>query len=185
MQPFKFGSLDLPPTSRSESNYGVSPPGWAPPPSPFTNEPQQMISDQYKPFSRPQAAGPDPCQICQPYYQSQYYQSQYQNNPFFNRKKAVRAQQACDSCRTRKAKCDEAWPCGHCKDNKLTCTYREIPPHKQDRNMLALEAKLDNLQREMGHMQREMNDKLDRLLRLCESPSEEPIQITTLQNAAL
>lgn len=48
-----------------------------------------------------------------------------------------------------------------------------------------LEAKLDNLQREMGHMQRETDDKLDRLLQLCESPSEKPIQITTLQDAAL
>jgi Fungal Zn(2)-Cys(6) binuclear cluster domain len=180
MQPFGFGSLGLPPPSRSESNYGVSPPGWAPPPSPFANEPKQMISDQHELFSHPQAAGPDTSEICQP-----YYQSQFQDNPFFNRKKPVRAQQACDNCRTRKAKCDEARPCGHCKDNQLTCTYREIPPHKQDRNVLALEAKLDNLQREMGHMQREMNDKLDRLLRFYESLSEEPIQITTLQNAAL
>ena len=54
--------------------------------------------------------------------------------------------------------------------------------------MLALEAQLDNLRREIGevgHMQRETNDKLDRLLRLYEGPFEEPIQITTLQNAAL
>ena len=130
---------------------------------------QFFLQSQYKPFSHPQPAGPNHRQICQPYYH----------------KKAARAQQACDNCRTRKAKCDEARPCSHCTDNQLTCTYREIPSHKQDRNVLALEAKLDNLQREMGQLQRETNDKLDRLLRLCESPSEEPIQITTLQNAAL
>lgn len=39
--------------------------------------------------------------------------------------------QACDQCRTRKAKCDEGRPsCSHCKENNLPCVYKEVPPHK-------------------------------------------------------
>jgi Fungal Zn(2)-Cys(6) binuclear cluster domain len=125
------------------------------------------------PYSHPQSAGPGPgpSPLYEPYYQAQHW-----SNSSVHRKKPVRAQQACDSCRTRKAKCDEARPCSHCKDNNLSCTYRDIPPHKQDRNALALEAKFDTMQREMGSMQRdigsmqrETNEKLNRLLQVCES----------------
>ncbi|KAL4903695.1 hypothetical protein BDW74DRAFT_179687 [Aspergillus multicolor] len=50
-------------------------------------------------------------------------------------RKATRAQQACDQCRTRKAKCDEGRPaCSHCKENNLACVYKEVPPHKQDKS---------------------------------------------------
>ena len=46
-------------------------------------------------------------------------------------RKAARAQQACDQCRARKAKCDEGRPsCSHCKENNLPCVYKEVPPHK-------------------------------------------------------
>ncbi|OJK03368.1 hypothetical protein ASPACDRAFT_49574 [Aspergillus aculeatus ATCC 16872] len=49
-------------------------------------------------------------------------------------RKAARAQQACDQCRARKAKCDEGRPaCSHCKENNLICVYKEVPPHKQER----------------------------------------------------
>jgi Fungal Zn(2)-Cys(6) binuclear cluster domain len=114
-----------------------------------------------------------------------FYQNQFWNNPPVIRKRPVRAQQACESCRTRKAKCDEKRPCGNCRENSLECIYREIPPHKQDKNALALEAKLDNLQREMSNMQRETNDKLDRLLQLYESLLKKSIQTTTSQNPAI
>jgi Fungal Zn(2)-Cys(6) binuclear cluster domain len=120
---------------------------------------QPFPQTPHGPYSHPQSAGPVPGPSPGGY--DAYYQGQHWNNSSANRKKPVRAQQACDSCRTRKAKCDEARPCSHCKDNQLTCTYREIPPHKQDRNAIALEAKFDN-------MQREMSDKLNRLLQVCE-----------------
>ncbi|KAF2834863.1 hypothetical protein M501DRAFT_501334 [Patellaria atrata CBS 101060] len=46
------------------------------------------------------------------------------------RKKTVRAQQACNTCRSRKQKCNEARPCDFCKENNLECEYKEVPPPK-------------------------------------------------------
>ncbi|KAI9841557.1 MAG: hypothetical protein M1837_000603 [Sclerophora amabilis] len=55
------------------------------------------------------------------------------------KRKAVRAVQACDACRTRKAKCDEGRPsCGFCKDAAIQCVYRDVPPPKQDRTLLQI-----------------------------------------------
>jgi hypothetical protein len=62
----------------------------------------------------------------------------------YTRRKLVRAAQACDSCRRRKAKCDEGRPkCGHCKDNNLTCFYKDLPPVKQDQQTQGITKKLD------------------------------------------
>ena len=45
------------------------------------------------------------------------------------KRKAQRAAQACDSCRTLKAKCDEGRPyCTSCKEKGIPCTYRDPPP---------------------------------------------------------
>ncbi|KAI5815805.1 hypothetical protein BZA77DRAFT_248134 [Pyronema omphalodes] len=61
------------------------------------------------------------------------------------RRKAIRAAQACDACRARKAKCDEGRPsCGFCKESQVICVYREVPPPKQDRTLLQI---LDRLGR--------------------------------------
>ncbi|KAB8253919.1 C6 finger domain protein [Aspergillus pseudonomiae] len=88
---------------------------------------------------------------------SRYYQSQ---SHAIGQRKAVRAQQACSECRTRKAKCDEGRPsCSHCKENKLNCVYKEVPPHKQEKaNRLIL----DQLQ----SFQEAILDRFDRLDRL-------------------
>ncbi|WPH00151.1 Hypothetical protein R9X50_00297400 [Acrodontium crateriforme] len=51
------------------------------------------------------------------------------------RKKQMRATQACEQCRQRKQKCDEGQPCSFCKENDLTCQYRDTPPAKTDKNM--------------------------------------------------
>ncbi|EMC95763.1 hypothetical protein BAUCODRAFT_123059 [Baudoinia panamericana UAMH 10762] len=51
------------------------------------------------------------------------------------RKKQMRATQACEQCRQRKQKCDEGIPCSFCKENTLTCQYRDTPPAKTDKNM--------------------------------------------------
>ncbi|KAL2872284.1 putative C6 finger domain protein [Aspergillus lucknowensis] len=65
-------------------------------------------------------------------YDSSYYQSQSFN---MRNRRATRAQQACDQCRARKAKCDEGRPaCSHCKENNLICVYKEVPPHKQEKS---------------------------------------------------
>ncbi|KAH0566193.1 hypothetical protein GP486_000407 [Trichoglossum hirsutum] len=62
-----------------------------------------------------------------------------------SRRKTLRAAQACDGCRQRKAKCDEGRPsCGFCKEAGLACVYREVPPPKQDRTLLQI---LDRLTR--------------------------------------
>lgn len=68
------------------------------------------------------------------------------------RRKPVRASQACDTCRARKAKCDEGRPCGHCRDNNLDCQYRELPIPKQDRHVRDQMEKLDAILRRLdGH----------------------------------
>ena len=61
-------------------------------------------------------------------------------------RKPVRAAQACDACRQRKAKCDEGRPeCQHCKDNGLQCSYREIPPQKSEKQAIAITERLEGL----------------------------------------
>jgi len=45
------------------------------------------------------------------------------------KRKAQRAAQACDNCRTLKAKCDEGRPsCLSCRDKNIQCAYRDPPP---------------------------------------------------------
>ncbi|KAI9836789.1 MAG: hypothetical protein M1819_000954 [Sarea resinae] len=62
------------------------------------------------------------------------------------RRKAVRAAQACDACRQRKAKCDEGRPaCAFCKENELTCVYRDVPPQKQDRSQAEIMTSLQKM----------------------------------------
>ncbi|PGH15145.1 hypothetical protein AJ80_05657 [Polytolypa hystricis UAMH7299] len=49
-------------------------------------------------------------------------------------RRTTRATQACDQCRSRKAKCDEGRPaCSHCKENNIPCVYKDVPPHKHER----------------------------------------------------
>ncbi|MCJ1405752.1 hypothetical protein MMC11_008982 [Xylographa trunciseda] len=75
-------------------------------------------------------------------------------------RKNTRALQACDTCRNRKAKCDEGKPiCGYCKDNNQQCRYKEVAPPKADRAqkeiMDQLKAGLDQL--------KALNEKVERL----------------------
>jgi hypothetical protein len=61
-----------------------------------------------------------------------------------HRRKPVRAAQACDSCRQRKAKCDEGRPiCEHCKSNGLNCSYRDVQPPKQEKQAIQIYEKLE------------------------------------------
>jgi hypothetical protein len=51
------------------------------------------------------------------------------------RKKQMRATQACEQCRQRKRRCDGGNPCPFCKESNLTCQYRDTSPAKTDKNM--------------------------------------------------
>ncbi|KAL2024199.1 hypothetical protein VTK56DRAFT_9355 [Thermocarpiscus australiensis] len=63
------------------------------------------------------------------------------------------AAQACDTCRSRKQRCDEQRPkCGTCQKFRLECNYREPQPTKKDKTLVEildriknLEGKIDNL----------------------------------------
>ncbi|KAK2626520.1 hypothetical protein QTJ16_003695 [Diplocarpon rosae] len=63
------------------------------------------------------------------------------------------ASQACETCRSRKQKCDESRPkCGLCKRINLECVYREPQPTKKDKTLVEildrlkiLESKVDRL----------------------------------------
>ncbi|KAJ5988543.1 hypothetical protein N7481_003753 [Penicillium waksmanii] len=83
--------------------------------------PSQFMSPAPVSAPTPAPYGPD-------YYQSAAYG--------LRQRKAARAQQACDQCRARKAKCDEGRPeCSHCKENGLKCVYKEVPTHKQEKSI--------------------------------------------------
>ncbi|KAF2687795.1 hypothetical protein K458DRAFT_170339 [Lentithecium fluviatile CBS 122367] len=73
------------------------------------------------------------------------YMGQYVPGPGQMRRKQVRATQACNHCRARKQKCDEARPCQFCRENNFDCQYKDVPPPKQDRSMMALQDGISNI----------------------------------------
>ncbi|KAB8200440.1 C6 finger domain protein [Aspergillus parasiticus] len=135
-----------PPEYRSRMSFTPQEPpsnGDAPPPLPPHSIPPAPYSTPVPPMSHTPAP-----------YDSSYYQSQAYG---IRQRKAARAQQACDQCRARKAKCDEGRPsCSHCKENNLNCVYKEVPPHKQEK---ATQLLLDRLQ----SFQDAILDRFDRL----------------------
>ncbi|KAI9053432.1 hypothetical protein LZ554_002390 [Drepanopeziza brunnea f. sp. 'monogermtubi'] len=70
------------------------------------------------------------------------------------------ASQACETCRSRKQKCDENRPkCGLCKRINLDCVYREPQPTKKDKTLVeildrlkTLESKIDRLPTGQSHL---------------------------------
>lgn len=90
------------------------------------------------------------------------YPTQRTEQQQLQKRKAQRAAQACDSCRTLKAKCDEGRPgCGSCKEKGVDCHYRDPPPKQQDKMTTelvdsivdlknAMTAKFDALQAEIN-----------------------------------
>lgn len=81
--------------------------------SPMTTTPtyESSIPNLYNPSPQPQ----------RDQYQSAYSSAQSNNNV---KRKAQRAAQACDSCRTLKAKCDEGRPsCSTCREKGAECRY--------------------------------------------------------------
>jgi hypothetical protein len=68
---------------------------------------------------------------CAPSYQSDFIPGK--SSVTSTKRKAVRATQACDSCRSMKAKCDEMRPkCTFCNEKYLNCHYRDSNPKKQN-----------------------------------------------------
>ncbi|KAM9882498.1 hypothetical protein VD0002_g9383 [Verticillium dahliae] len=56
--------------------------------------------------------------------------------PSQRKERGAIAAQACETCRSRKQKCDEARPkCGTCQKFKLDCRYREPQPTKKDKTL--------------------------------------------------
>ncbi|KAF2084119.1 hypothetical protein K490DRAFT_39241 [Saccharata proteae CBS 121410] len=114
----------------------------------------------------PYSAGPvGPVQAyhASPYAQPNAYgqQADYLNQ---NRKRQVRATQACNSCRQRKQKCDEQRPCQFCRDSNIKCEYREVPPPKQDRTLTDITSKLNSVLNEL-HQIKSIHMRLDNIER--------------------
>ncbi|KIW35833.1 uncharacterized protein PV06_11837 [Exophiala oligosperma] len=96
-----------------------------------------------------------------------HVQSSYHNPDLQRRRKAVRAAEACDSCRQRKTKCDESRPqCHHCKVNGLTCTYRELPLKKSEKQIIDITGRLETINRSIEMLiqkSKTQDEKIDAL----------------------
>ncbi|KAH8820897.1 hypothetical protein F5884DRAFT_661141 [Xylogone sp. PMI_703] len=81
-----------------------------------------------------------------PVYQTQTYSPTVQPP----KRKPTRAAQACDSCRTLKAKCDEQRPCSSCKEKNTQCVYRDPPPKQYDKTTSDILEGLMRIEKTMG-----------------------------------
>ncbi|KAK0389541.1 hypothetical protein NLU13_3116 [Sarocladium strictum] len=65
------------------------------------------------------------------------------------------AAQACENCRNRKQRCDEARPkCGKCQKLGLECSYREPQPTKKDNTLQEILRRLTYIERELAELRR-------------------------------
>ncbi|KAL9070901.1 MAG: hypothetical protein Q9161_004543 [Pseudevernia consocians] len=79
-------------------------------------------------------------------------------------KKGNRATQACDVCRTRKAKCDEGRPeCGFCVENNMRCNYQSVAPAKADRANQQIIDQLSSHKEEMKALKEDWGGRFDKL----------------------
>jgi hypothetical protein len=97
---------------------------------PYHPQPPPQPAQQYAPPVTPYAQTP---------YMNDYGTAQQ------IRRKQVRATQACNHCRSRKQKCDEARPCQFCRENNFDCQYKDVPPPKQDRSMMQLQESVNSI----------------------------------------
>ncbi|MCJ1310842.1 hypothetical protein MMC25_004509 [Agyrium rufum] len=74
-------------------------------------------------------------------------------------RKSNRATQACDTCRTRKAKCDEGKPkCGYCTENHSVCNYKEVAPAKAERAQREIMDKIQSVTDTVADLQAGFKD---------------------------
>ncbi|KAM5483768.1 hypothetical protein McanCB56680_002870 [Microsporum canis] len=137
----------------------------------------QMISpvDGMQPPSSSNRPYPPSTPISQthnPYDQNNYFLNQANSqaqSQAQRQRRTTRAQQACDQCRARKAKCDEGRPsCSLCKESNSVCVYKDVPPHKHERStQLVLDRlkQLDDRFNDMLKGQAEQDLKLEALIR--------------------
>ncbi|KAI9883923.1 MAG: hypothetical protein M1823_004293 [Watsoniomyces obsoletus] len=139
------------PVSSHAGDPGVGSAYGEPPPSLETHHGMSGSGHDGLPPSHLGSHAPSPVSSAQ---RGSYY-SYMDVTAYPQRRKAVRAAQACDACRQRKAKCDEGRPsCGFCKETMIPCVYREVPPPKQDRTLLQILHKLDKL----DHVEMELQE---------------------------
>ncbi|MCJ1281742.1 hypothetical protein MMC26_001065 [Xylographa opegraphella] len=156
------------PVSEAPSHLGGQPITYAPPDGYMNGGPAHGLpmSTPHDPSQRPPLAGPfanypeppigqgGPLYSAGVYGPSQDWMRQQQGP-----RKNTRALQACDTCRNRKAKCDEGKPiCGYCKDNNQQCRYKEVAPPKADRAQKEI---MDQL-KAMREMIERMETRLER-----------------------
>jgi hypothetical protein len=123
-RPASNGQDQISHMERHQQHFEATPQYRAPPPYHQAPQPQppptpMSASESYgQPYGPPGAAAG---------YSVSYPSSAANANAV--KRKAQRAAQACDSCRSLKAKCDEGRPgCSSCRDKGITCAYRDPPP---------------------------------------------------------
>ena len=103
------------------------------------------------------------------------------------------SKQACEQCRQRKQKCDEGQPCSFCKENNLTCQYRDTPPaksvivdilssftcadwsHRTDKNMEKLLSYMESHSQALSTLTSKLED-FDRRIRRVENADQNGAQ---------
>jgi hypothetical protein len=134
-RPMEHGSWSGNPDHRHGSMSNGYSPAMSPPTStesPF-NHPPPLPQGQH--YGQPPPGA----------YTPNSYVGPYVPGPGQMRRKQVRATQACNHCRARKQKCDEARPCQFCRENNFDCQYKDVPPPKQDRSMMQLQDSINNI----------------------------------------
>ncbi|EKG17627.1 hypothetical protein MPH_05075 [Macrophomina phaseolina MS6] len=117
-------------------------------------------ASHHNPYNGPPPMGPTQAYHPSPYAQPGVY-GQAADYVGAGRKRQVRAVQACNNCRNRKQKCDEARPCQFCRESGLKCEYKEVPPPKQDRTLHDIATKVSLLMENFASIP----DRLDRIER--------------------
>ncbi|KIX06129.1 uncharacterized protein Z518_04103 [Rhinocladiella mackenziei CBS 650.93] len=62
------------------------------------------------------------------------------------------ARQACETCRTRKTRCDEDTPCSFCRSLGIECTYMERRPTKNETSMSMIFNTLKRMESKIDHL---------------------------------
>lgn len=128
------------PQPQPPMEHGGHHPSW-PPMNPEHRPNGNMANGYSHAMSPSHPNGPPPYHAQPPPPPAQQYPqpvTPYAPTPYMNdygagqqiRRKQVRATQACNHCRSRKQKCDEARPCQFCRENNFDCQYKDVPPPK-------------------------------------------------------